>query len=490
MRFNEETFEEDEKSNMYHENNENSEISFFKAIDDLFNDEDNYKSEEEIIFCSCCKSACRIKFKSKTELNIKCENGWKIEKTSTFNSEYIKNRSFIDDLKNFSCNIHDNKYQIYCKHCKLSLCEKCKADYNCQKHIKIFLETDKINYLKRYRNNYNPNINDKEEENFCRLLKVLIFTHEKYPNIKTYKSIESACELIEMLNKGKKENEDVKLKNGISIKNLLELKKQKGKSGNIVNIYLNNMNFKNLKYLSKIYLKNNPGLIKLTLGGNNITNIKYLKDLEMDELKLLDLSRNKLGDENINYISSLQCKNLEELYLHHNMFSDYTIFNVISQTFNLILLYIGFNRFEKNFNKLEACKFHKLNELGLNYVFDKNTYRKLQEFDMPNLLYLFVQNNEIDSFDFLEKMNIPKLIKLYINKNELKEIDIDVLVKFPNLDDINLDCNSINRIINIEKIKDLKNLEEFSIEYNKLNEDTKKMLKNIKEENLKLKLYV
>ena len=192
------------------------------------------------------------------------------------------------------------------------------------------------------------------------------------------------------------------------------------------------MNFKKLKYLSKIYLKNNPGLIKLSLGGNNITNIKFLKDLEMEELKLLDLSRNKLGDENMKYLSSLKCKKLEELYLHHNMFSDYTIFNIISLTFNLKLLYIGFNRFEKNFTKLEACKFHKLEELGLNYVFDKNTYRKLQEFDMPNLLYLFVQNNEIDSFDFLEKMNIPKLRRLNINKNELKEIDIDVLTKFPN----------------------------------------------------------
>ena len=488
MSFNEETFEEDEKNDIYHEN---SEISFFKAIDDLFNDDDNYNPEEEIIFCSCCKSACRIKFKSKTELNIKCENGWKIEKISTFNSDYIKNRKSIGGLKNFSCNIHDNnKYQIYCKHCKLSLCEKCKVDYNCQKHIKIFLETDKINYLTSYINNFNPNINNKEEENFCRLLKVLIFTHEKYPNIKTYKSIESACDLIEILNTGKKENEDVILKNGFSIKNLRELKKQKGKSGNIANIYLNNMNFKNLKYLSKIYLKNNPGLIKLTLGGNNITNIKYLKDLEMDELKLLDLSRNKLGDENMKYLSSLKCKKLEELYLHHNMFSDYTIFNIISQTFNLILLYIGFNRFEKNFTKLEACKFHKLDELGLNYVFDKNTYRKLQEFDMPNLLYLFVQNNEIDSFDFLEKMNIPKLRRLYINKNELKEIDIDVLTKFPNLDNICFDCNSINKIFNIEKIKDLKNLEEFSIEYNKLNEDTKKRLKNIKDENKKLILYV
>ena len=171
------------------------------------------------------------------------------------------------------------------------------------------------------------------------------------------------------------------------------------------------------------------------------------------------------------------------------MFTDYTIFNEISDKFNLIVFYIGFNKFEKNFDKLKACKFINLDELGLNYVFDNKTYRKLQEFDMPNLEYLFVQNNGIDSFEFLEKMNIPDLKRLYMNKNELKEIDIDILINFPNLEKDIFDCNSINKIRNIEKINNLKNLEEFSIEYNKLSEETTRMLKNIKNENKKLKLY-
>ena len=130
-----------------------------------------------------------------------------------------------------------------------------------------------------------------------------------------------------------------------------------------------------------------------------------------------------------------------------------------------------------------------MSEIGLNYVFNKETYKKLQEFEMHDLEYLFVQNNEINSFDFLEKMNTKKLKRLYINKNELKEINIEILTKFPDLENICLDCNSISKIINIEKIKDLKNLEEFSIEYNKLDSNTKKMLEDIKKEYIKLKLY-
>ena len=490
MSFNEEfNNEEKENSSFYPKEDEKNEI--FQEIDNEYQDNIN-NSKNEIIFCGCCNSACRIKFKSKTILNIKCENSWKILSTQDFNANYIKSGDLINGLKNIFCVPHNNKYQIYCKHCKLNLCKDCKVENTCQKHIKIPLETDKINVLINYKNNhYNLNLNNQEENDFCRLLDALILAHEQYPNIKTYKSIESACELIELRNDGKIENDSIILKKGISIKNLIGLRKKRRISGlafNAFNIYLNNMNFKNMKYLFNIWLKNNSELIKLTLGGNNLTNIKYLKNAKLDKLQLLDLSRNKLGDKNIKYISSLQCKNLEELYLHHNMFTDYTIFNEISEKFNLIVFYIGFNKFEKNFDKLKACKFEKLDELGLNYIFDKKTYRKLQAFDMPNLEYLFVQNNGIDSFEFLEKMNIPHLKRLYINKNELKEIDIDILIKFPNLDKVIFDCNSINKIDNIEKINDLKNLEEFSIEYNKLNEDTKRVLKNIKNENKKLKL--
>ena len=491
MSFNEDSIYIEEDSIFYPNENKNNIFDFPDNIEPDEPDDFDNDYYNKIIFCRCCGSACRIKFKSKSKLNIKCENAWKILDTSIFNKKYITIINPITDLKNFFCNRHKNKYQIYCRYCKMNLCIDCSIENNCQKHIKISLISEKINDLKTYiKNNYKPSFDNKEENSFCYLLKLLILTHEKYPNIKTYKSIESACELIELLNTGKKENEDIVLKKGISIKDYPGLRKKNRILGKAFNIYLNNTNFKNLKYLSKIWLKDNSELIKLTLAGNNILNIKFLIYAKMVNLQFLDLSRNKLGNRNIKYLAALQCKKLKELYVHHNMFTDYTIFNIISKNFNLKILYIGFNEFEKNFDKLEACKFINLNEIGLNFVFNKETNKKLKEFEMPNLEYLFVQNNEINSLDFLEKMNIPKLKSLYINKNELKEIDIDVLTKFPNLDIIIFDCNSISKIINIEKIKDLNNLEEFSIEYNKLNTNTKMILEEIKKENINLKLYV
>ena len=488
MSFNEDSTNKGDKSTGFYP--EENIISIKDFPDDKNLDDNEIILNDEIIFCGCCESSCRIKFKSKTQLNIKCENAWKILETSIFNKDYIKTRKFIGTLKNLLCTSHNKIYEIYCKNCKMNRCTDCNVENNCQKHKTISLKSENINVLNTYiNNNYHPNLNNKDENSFCYLLKTLIFTHEKYPNIKTYKSIASACELIELLNSGKKENEKIVLKEGLSIKDYPGLRKKNIKLGKAFNIYLNNTNFKKLKYLSKTFLKDNSKLLKLTLAGNNLTNIKFLSYAKMDKLELLDLSRNKLGNRNIKHLAALQCRNLKELYLHHNMFNDYTIFNIISKNFNLTLFYIGFNKFEKNFDKLEACKFINLDEIGLNYVFNKETNKKLQEFEMPNLEHLFVQNNEINSIDFLKKMNIPKLKSLYINKNELKEIDIDVLTKFPNLDNIIFDCNSISKIINIEKIKDLKNLEEFSIEYNKLDSNTKKILENIKKENKKLKLY-
>ena len=56
-----------------------------------------------------------------------------------------------------------------------------------QKHIKVVLETEKINDLINYKNNnYNPNENNDEENNFCLNLEVLIlnsWTISKYQSI-------------------------------------------------------------------------------------------------------------------------------------------------------------------------------------------------------------------------------------------------------------------------------------------------------------------
>ena len=61
----------------------------------------NSNSNNKIIYCCCCKSICRIKSKSKTSLNIKYENDWKLLDASDINFNCIKSEDLIEDSKIF-----------------------------------------------------------------------------------------------------------------------------------------------------------------------------------------------------------------------------------------------------------------------------------------------------------------------------------------------------------------------------------------------------
>ena len=448
--------------------------------------------EEKIIYCTCCESAIRIKFKSKDLFNIKCEKQWVILNSEQVFKRYVKySRKNDNNIEYMTCDRHMKNFEQYCVNCKKNLCKDCIIENNCNKHNRLPLINEKITYLKEYllkNKNHRINIYDKDYY-FLRFLEELINSHEKYPNDRTLKSLESACKLLEYNEKGKEENEDIKiLKSGKLIKNKEDLSKQNW--GFQFNICLNNVNFKNLKYLSKRWLKNNCSLIKLTLAGNNLNNIKFLTFANLYNLKHLDLSRNKLKDKNIKHLIALKCDKLEYLYLHFNIFTDYTIFNEISKKFKLKLFYIGFNRFDKNIDKLQYCNFSNLIDLGLNYVFNKDTFHNIKKFYMPNLVFLYIQNNEINSLYFFKDMKLPKVKQIYLNRNELKDIDIKDLINFINLENIIFDFNSIYKVINMEQIKNMKKLKLFSIEDNDLDEKIKKELKEMEKVKEKLEIYV
>ena len=235
---------------------------------------------------------------------------------------------------------------------------------------------------------------------------------------------------------------------------------------------MNKNNFKMLKFLNKEFSKNKSAqsLTTLVLSGNNLKSIKFLVKTKFNQmifsnLKHLDLSRNNLGDENIKYIEKFNCINLEKLYLYTNMFTDYTIFNMINEKFkNLEEFYIGFNRFEKNSNEInEDITFEKLKRIGLNYVFNEYNYKNLGKFKLENLEQLYIQHNGISNLDIIEKMKLFKIKELYLINNEFDEIDVNFLIQFPYLERIYLD-NSVSRIINFDKIQALTNFKYFDFD--------------------------
>ena len=481
-------------SDLYKEKEEKdphlSELSKEDLKENTKKDDDDIEwNETFIIYCKCCSSTIKIKFISKELVNVKCNKYWKIMNVENFNIKYLNLiRNINPTINNLQCTKHNNKFVQYCQNCKKNKCLDCNIENNCQEHTHISFSTEKIAKLNTYihQNDYK---NDFSEISFCKLLKFLIITHEEYPNIKTFQSIESASLLLDLIEQGKKENESIQKKEGKFVTNFKEIYKDDVQG--IYSIYLDNENFRNIKYLYKQIIKRNTNLLKLTLSGNNITNIKFLSWANLNLLKHLDLSRNKLGNINIKYLNDLNCRSLKRLYIHQNMFNDYILLNVVSDKFNLEIFYVGFNRLEQNIDKLKACNFPNLKEFGINYIFGKYTtknkeikdsFEKLKEFKIPNLENLYAQNNDINSLSLFDKMQLQKLKELYLNKNELKEIDINTVTKFPNLERISFNFNSISKINNINKIKDLKNLKKFSIENNRLDSETKKILKDIEKE--------
>ena len=74
---------------------------YLEEIDNKYQVNINSNSNNKIICCCCCKSICRIKSKSKTSLNIKYENGWKLLDASDINFNCIKSEDLIEDSKIF-----------------------------------------------------------------------------------------------------------------------------------------------------------------------------------------------------------------------------------------------------------------------------------------------------------------------------------------------------------------------------------------------------
>ena len=238
---------------------------------------------------------------------------------------------------------------------------------------------------------------------------------------------------------------------------------------------MNKKNFRNMTFLVKQLSKNKNFhfLAKLVLSDNNIESIKPLVRATYQlnifaYLEHLDLSINPLGDKNIKYISELNCPNLKNIYLHRNGFTDYMIFQMLNEKFkNLEILFLGFNRFEKNIENLKELVFEKLKKIGLNYAFNDDNYINLEKFKLKNIEKLYIQNNSIESLDILQNMDLFGVKEIYLINNELEVIDVNSFSEFLNLERVYID-NSTSKIINFSKLEDLKKLKFYDFNDNQI----------------------
>ena len=219
--------------------------------------------------------------------------------------------------------------------------------------------------------------------------------------------------------------------------------------------YVINLNLKQSKAFNTAKLNSLQNLEELNLREDCIRNIKSFLSHKWKCLKSLNLSGNKLGDENIDYFEYLDMENLVSLILEQNNFSNYDLFIVIAKNKNesfknLEDLRIGFNNFKvenvnisKKKKKINSRPRKTLEELAIEFkdlnfnnvkklyvnngVFIQKTAEKLlPNLALKNLEYLDISYNHLTSISFFEKCDW-KIKNLYYIGNHLKLYEIFAL---------------------------------------------------------------
>ena len=172
---------------------------------------------------------------------------------------------------------------------------------------------------------------------------------------------------------------------------------------------INIKDFENFQLLKELNQKYNIDIqdidveeLNLNLKGKINKAINIITQLKLEELKVLDLTQNELG--NIDFLPQFMCKNLVILNLQQNILKG-----------NLI--------------ELEKVDFQKLKKLNLS-----NNYIKkidiLEKVNFKNLEILDLSLNYITDIKVLEKVNFTQLKSLNLHKNQITNVDVLKKSKF------------------------------------------------------------
>ena len=202
---------------------------------------------------------------------------------------------------------------------------------------------------------------------------------------------------------------------------------------NLENLLLNYNEISNIFAFSKVRFKN---LNKLNLSSNDISDVSILKNCPpLENLTYLSLSDNKIEDveiylsslvhldlsynqiNNIIFLASEKCRNIEYLNLGKNNISNIFIFkNVLFS--NLKILYLNENNI-KNINVFSEVPFTDLKELIL-------SHNEIEDIEVLcygpfiNLKKLDLVGNKIFNIGGLTKLPFDESIELNIKNNEIK----------------------------------------------------------------------
>ena len=171
--------------------------------------------------------------------------------------------------------------------------------------------------------------------------------------------------------------------------------------------------------------------------------------MKAPNLKNLNLSTNKLTDDNISIINNMDFPNLIFINFARNYFHNYEIFKYFNKFKQLDTLYIGTNKFNI-FNTNDKYDMRNFKEISLSKgVFSDLSINIISNFNFQNLEELHLSGNNLSSLDFVKNLNCINLKCFCGYSNNFK--DFLPLIKFTNLTNIYLQNNPINDISKLNK---------------------------------------
>ena len=199
----------------------------------------------------------------------------------------------------------------------------------------------------------------------------------------------------------------------------------------------------------------------------NVFNQKYGTKINGNE-RIIDLSNDndnntvnkpnqKLGNDDLAYLSKFRFGRLQHLYLGKNNISDISFFAIMKLN-DLQKLSLANNTIV-DISCLEKFNFLELKELYLynNYISDITGLSKVK---FKNLETLSLFSNEIKDISVLEKVNFPKLQVIRLDNNKIVDISVFSKVNFKSLEKLSLFNNNITDIkgladLNIPSLKEI-----------------------------------
>ena len=329
-------------------------------------------------------------------------------------SSFIK----VNELNN-KCQKDLKDYKHYCEFCKCHFCNK--EEINCKHNIKdIITQDENLIILKNKKTNL---IKRKEIlSNIIKLIDIIITTYKDHPN--NYFNSINISNIANILNE--EENKENILLTKINmlenkVCNYLNFKLGTTLSCEDKKLDLSNkiINNEELNLISEITFKN---VEEINLENNNITDISPIKNFNLKKLKKLNISFNKIND--ISPLKNIleKSKNIENIDLSNNSIETINI-----DEFKKMPILKKLKEFNLDNNKKIQKDFDELRKIigyTLKYKLDKNKIRLFGEHftnQNKNNCNLIINGEEKELCEYYNNNddfdNDILYVKLYINKN-------------------------------------------------------------------------